>query len=204
MEYKKIINLLDNASNQPSKLKAKYWPEINYQSRGKYNTNNDIRFKTTMLKFSLCDYIDAYILFKGRITNTGAGTNADARQADERNKGVTFKNCAPFTNCKSEINDTEIDNAKDIDILMSTYNLIEYNDKYLKTSGILWQYYRDKPNNNLADSESLQSKIKIAGNTPADGNTKDVEIMVPLKYLINLWRTPEMPFIHCEVNLILT
>ena len=77
-----------------------------------------------MLKSSLCDYADACILVKGTITVTGAGDDAAARQADERNKGVIFKNCAPFTKCISKINDTEIDNAQDIDIVMPMYNLI--------------------------------------------------------------------------------
>ena len=76
---------------------------------------------------------------------------------------------------------------------MSMYNLIEYSDKYSKTSGGLWQYYRDEPNDNLADSESFKCKIKITGKTSAAGNEKDVEIMVPLKYLSNFWRTLEMP-----------
>ena len=84
------------------------------------------------------------------------------------------------------------------------YNLIEYRDSYSKTSGTLWQYYRDEPHNTLADSESFKSKIKITGNTPPDGYTKNVEIGVPLKYLSNFWRTPEMPLINREINLILT
>ena len=157
-----------------------------------------------MLKSSLCDYSDAYILAKGRITIEGAGADAAARQADERDKGVAFKNCAPFTNCISEINNTQIDNAKDIDIVMPMYNLIEYSDNYAKTSGSLWQYFRDEPNDNVEDSESLKSKIKIPGETPNNNNVKDVEIMVLLKYLSNFWRTLEMPLISCEVNLILT
>ena len=99
-----------------------------------------------MLKSSLCDYSDAYILVKERITITGARDNAAARQADERNKGVIFKSCAPFINCKSEINNTEIDNAKDIDIVLPMYNLIEYSDNYVKASGSLWQYYKDEQN----------------------------------------------------------
>ena len=65
-------------------------------------------------------------------------------------------------------------------------------------------YYRDEPNDNLADSESFKSEIKITGKTPDDGNEKDVEIMVPLKYLSNFWRTLEMPLINCVVSLILT
>ena len=125
-------------------------------------------------------------------------------QADERDKGVIFKNCAPFTNCISEINNTQIDNAKDIDIVMPMYNLIEYSDNYAKTTGSLWQYYRDEPNNNLADSELFKFIVKITGKNPNNDNEKDVEIMVPLKYLSNFWRTLEMPLINCEVNLILT
>ena len=168
---------------------------MNDQIRGTYNANSDIRFKTTMLESSSCDYSDAYICVKGTITIA-------VREADGRGTSVIFKNCAPFINCKSEINNTEIDNAKDIDILMPMYNLIEYSDNYSKTSGSLWQYYKDDPNDNITQSESFKSKIKITGKTPAAGNTKDVEIIVPLKYLSNFWRTLEMPLINCEINLI--
>ena len=185
MEYQKIANLLDDALNQPSKFKTKNWVVINVESRGIYNANSQIKFKTTMIKSSLCNYSDAYIIVKGKITITGAGDDAAARQADERDKGVAFKNCAPFTNCIREINNTQIDHCKDIDIVMPLYNLLEYSDKYAKTSGRLWQYYRDEPNDNLADSESFKSKIKITGKTPNNGNEKDIEIMVPLKYLSN-------------------
>ena len=90
-----------------------------------------------MLKFSLCDYSDAYILVKGKIKIRGAGDDAAARQADERDKGVAFKNCAPFINCISEINNTQVDNAKDIDVVMPMYNLIEYSDNYAKTTASL-------------------------------------------------------------------
>ena len=90
-----------------------------------------------MLKSSLCDYSDAYILVKGKITTTGAGDDAAARQADERDKGVEFNNCTTFTNCIREINNTQIDHVKDIDIVMPMYNLIEYSDNYSKTSGSL-------------------------------------------------------------------
>ena len=146
-----------------------------------HNVNSQIKFKTTMLKSSSCDYSDAYILVKGAITITGAGADAAARQADESDKGVAFKNCAPFTNCISEINNTQVDNAKDIVIVMPMYNLIEYSDNYAKTTGSLWQYFRDGPDDDLEDSESFKSKIKITGKTPDDNNEKDVEIMVPLK-----------------------
>ena len=200
MEYQKRTNLLNDSPNKTSKFRTRNWVEINDESRGKYNDEKQIRFKTTMLKSSLCDYSDAYILVKGKIAIKVAGDDAAARQADERDKGVAFKNCAPFTSCKSDINNIEIDYCQDIDIVMPMYNLIEYSDNYAKTSGGLWQYYRDEPNNNLADSESFKSKTKIAGKTSDNGNEKDVEIMIPLKYLSSFWRTLEMPLINCEVS----
>ena len=153
MEYQKVANLLDDASNQPSKFRTKNWVEIDVESRGTYNVNSKIKFKPTMVKFSLCDYSNAYIHVKVKVEIIGAGNDAVARQADERDNGVAFKNCAPFTNCISEINNTQIDNCKDIDIVMPLYNLLEESDNYPKTSGSLWQYYRDEPNDNLEDSE---------------------------------------------------
>ena len=87
---------------------------------------------------------------------------------------------------------------------MPMYNLIENSDNYAKISGSLWQYYRDEPNDNITNSESFKSKVKITGKTPDDGKEKDVEIMFPIKYLCNFWRTLEMPFINCEIHLMLT
>ena len=132
MEYKKIANLLDNASNQPSRYRTRQWVGINDDSRGKY-TNADVKFKTTMLKSDLCDYADAYIFVKGTITITGAGDDDAARQLDERKKSVIYKNCASFTKCISRTSNTGIDNAQDIDIVLSSYNLIEYSNNYSKT-----------------------------------------------------------------------
>ena len=87
---------------------------------------------------------------------------------------------------------------------MPKYNLIEYSDNYSKITGNVWQYYKDERNDNLTDSESFKLNMKIAGNTPHDDNTKDVEIIVPLKYLSNFFRTLKMPLINCDVNFILT
>ena len=210
MEYQKIANLIDDASNQPSKFRTRNLVEINDESRGAYNVNNQIKFKTTMLKSSLCDYSDAYILVKGTISINS--TAVDGAVANNTNKKVIFKNCAPFTNSINEINNTQIDNAKGIDIVMPMYNLIEYSNNYEKT-GSLWQYCKDIPALNANDeftqftggnaTDSFNFKAKITGRTGDDG-TKNVEIMVPLKYLSNFWRTLEMPLIICEVNLILT
>ena len=115
---------------------------------------------------------------------------------------MIFKNCAPFADCISEINNTQIDNAKDIDVVMPMYNLIEYNDNYSKTSESLQQHYRDEPANRIQDSESFKSKIKITENSPKYDNEKNVEITVQLKYLSNFWRNLEIPIINCEINLL--
>ena len=158
-----------------------------------------------MLKSGLCDYIDAYILVKGTTT-----VAADAMLIMLIKK-VIFKNCAPFINCISEMRNTHVDN-KVIDIVMPIYNLIEYGDNCLKTSGSLWQYCKNIPavNNNGDNVEfnrtnatdSFNFIAKITHQT-RDNGTREVEIMVPLKYLINFWRHFEMPLIKCEVNLIL-
>ena len=91
---------------------------------------------------------------------------------------------------------------------MPVYNLIEYSDNYSKTSGSLWQYYRDDPNDNIKESESLKYKIKIQEKllpiVVADDYRLQILLAVPLKYLINFWRTLEMLLINCEINLILT
>ena len=103
-------NWLDNTPSQPTKFRTKNWVEINDDARGTYSTNSQIKFQTSMLKSGLCDYSDAYILVSGTIT--GNGDNDTVKRADEREKGVIFKNCAPFIDCISEINNTQIDNAK--------------------------------------------------------------------------------------------
>ena len=182
MEYQKIAILIDDTSNQPSKFRTRNWVEINDESRGTYNVNSQIKFKTTMLKSSLCDYSDAYILVKGTISvNNTAATGANENNADKK---VIFKNCDPFTNCISGINNTQVDNAKDIDIVMPMYNLIEYSDNYAKTSGSLWQYCKGIPpvNNNNEPTffteanltDSFNFKAKITGQT-GDKGTKDVK-----------------------------
>ena len=155
-------------------------------------------------------YSDAYILVKGTITvNNTAVADADGNNT---NKKVIFKNCAPFTNCISEINNAQVDNAKDLDIVMPMYDLVEYSDNYSKISGSLWQYFKDIPavdnNNAIANftdnnlTNSFNSKVKITGQTGDDG-TKNAEIVVTLSYLSVFWRK-HLPLINCEVNLILT
>ena len=153
MEYQKIANLIDDdASNQPSKFRTRNWVEINDESRGAYNVNSQIKFKTTMLKSSLCDYSDAYILVKGTISVNN--TAAQGAAVNNNNKKVIFKNCAPF-------------------IVMPMYNLIEYSDNYAKTTGSVWQYCKDIPARNANDeiivfdvnsvTDSFNFKVKFTG-----------------------------------------
>ena len=217
MEYQKIANLLNDESNKPSTFRTKNWVEINDDVRGIYSPNKQIRFKTSMLRSSLCNYSDAYILVKGNITvnNTAVGAVA----ANNTNKKEIFENCAPFTNCISKINNIQIDNVEYIDMIMPMYNIIEYNDNYSKTSGSLWQYCKKIPavndngaiidfnGANATDSFNFKTKITCQTDNNNDGNIAgrvDVEIMVPLKYPSNFWRTLEMPLINCEIKLILT
>ena len=139
-----------------------------------------------------------------------------------RNRFLAFKKNAPFTNCISKINNVLIDNAEVLDIVMPMYNLLEYSKNYRKTTGSLSNYYRDEPNNPLADncsadpitnSESFKYKSSILGKTSnanqdiGQGNKKtkkNLEIVVPLKYLSNFWRSLDMPLINCEISLTLT
>ena len=208
--------MLNKESNKPSKFRTKNWVEINDSIMSAYSPNKQIRLKTAMLRSSLRDYSDAYILVKGNITvnNTAA---AAAAAANNTNKNVIFKNCVPFTNCISKINNAQIDNAENIDIVMSMYNLIEYSDNHSKTSESLWEYCKDIPTvddngaivnfNGANATDSFNFRTKITGKTPDNNNNGNiagkiyVEIMVPLKYLSNFWRTLEMPLINFELNL---
>ena len=156
-----------------------------------------------MLRSDLCDFSKVYIVVKGIIAVTNPN---NAR----RNKAVAFKNNAPFINSISKINGIEIDNAEDLDVAMQMYNLLEYSKNYRKTTGSLWNYYKDEPSNPLSsNSESFKYKTSITGNT-YDGNDankigkNETEVVIPLKHLSNFWRTLNIPLINCEIELILT
>ena len=123
MEYQKIINLLNVTRNQRSKFKTKNWAEINDESGRVYYTSHQIKFKPLMIRSNLCNYSDANIHVKGTITTPNkAATGAAANNA---NKKVIFKNCAPFTNCISKINDIQIDDAHDIDREMMAQKMLK-------------------------------------------------------------------------------
>ena len=161
MELQKIINLLDTTSNDKDlpRFVTKKWTEVYDQLEKNYNVNKDIRIKTPMLRSDSRDFSDAYIVAKGEITVTNPN-NA------KRNKVVAFKNNAPFINCISKINGVQTDNAEDLDVVMSMYNLLQYSKNYKKATGSLWNYYSDEQSNPLSsNSKSFEYKTSITGNT---------------------------------------
>ena len=211
MEYQKITKLLGSTPDKVPRFVTKKWIEVYDLSGESYITNKQIKFKTPMLRSDLCDYSDAYILVKGKITVT-KGENNDANN-DAYYKKLALKNNAPFISCISKINGILIDNAEDLDIAMSMYNLLEYGKNYKKTAGSLFNHYRDEPNSGavgildypIKDSESFNYKTSITGKLEGNNaDQDDIEIAVPLKYLSNFWRTLDVPLINCEISLTLS
>ena len=225
MGYDKINNLLlseDNESEKVSKFVTREYIRVNNLSNT-YNENKSIRFKTPMLKSNLCDYSNAYTLVKGTITVTAPGVNNGANNIrDKENRPLVLKNNAPFVSCITRINGELIEDADDLDIVMSMYNLLEYSKNYRKTIGSLNNYYRDElsddaddnnfDNIKVVNSNTFKYKNKIIGNTynvnaGTDGydvnknGTQEVELAIPLKYLGNFWRALNIPLISCEVSL---
>ena len=150
-------------TNQPPELRTKKLFELNDDLHETYRIGSQIRFKTSMLKLSFCDYSDAYYTCEWNYISSKH--NTQAADANNNNKKVVLKNCALFTDCIGEINNTQVDNAEDIDIVMWMYNLIEYSNNFLKTSGSLWQNYRDDPlldnNGNIADFTGVNDNSKF-------------------------------------------
>ena len=225
MEHDKINNLLlseDNENEVLSKSVTREYVTIN-SLLNTYNENKSIRFKTPMLRSSLCDYSDAYILVKGTITVMAPGVNNDANNIrDKKNRPVILKNNAPFVSCITRINGELIEDANDLDIVIPMYNSLEYGKNYRKTIGSLYNYYRDElsddsddnnfDNIKVVNSNTFKYKNKITGNTynvdaGVDGydvnknGKQEIELAIPLKYLDNFWRALNIPLISCKVSL---
>ena len=150
MEYQKITNLLGTTPNEMPRFITKKWVEVHDQlgdNNDRYKPNKQIRFKTSMLRLDSCNFSDACIVVKGAI----AFTNPDN---DAYDKKLALKNSAPFVSYISKINNTLIDNAEDLDVVMPMYNLLEYSKNYSKTTGSFWNYYKDEPNSG-ADNNKL-------------------------------------------------
>ena len=206
METQKIVNLLNGSDIENSRFAAKKWYIIDSESNGNYSQNDEIRFLTRSIESSLCDYSDAYILVTGNFTvkrKYAADTDDIALGTITQ---VVFKNCAPFEKCRTEINETFVDEADFINISMPMYKLIEYSDNNSDTSGSLWQFKRDEIINNADvtndnNAPSFKYKSNITGNTENNGRKNGVKIAVPLKYLSikYFWRSLEM--FNCKVEL---
>ena len=127
-------------------------------------------------------------------------------------KKLAFKNNAPFISCISKINSTLIDNAEGLDIAMPMYNLIEYSKNSSKTTGRLWNYYRDEGNKgavgdinySIRVSKSFDYKTSITGRLQGNKTETNVEIVVPLKHLSNFWSPVNIPLINCETDFVIT
>ena len=196
MEAQNIVNLLNGSDNENSKFPTRKWYAIDSESKGNYSEDDPIKFLTRSIESSLCDYSDTYILVTGNITAT---PNNEAKQ-------VVSKNCAPFKDCRTEINDTSVDYANFINITMPMHNLIECSGNYSDTSESLWGFKRDEIVGNADvtnndNAHSFKYKASIIGNTDGNERKNGVEIAVPLKYLSNFWRSLKMPLINCEIEL---
>ena len=232
MEFQKIVNFFDITSDNKDlpKFVTKKWIEV--YDQGNYNVNKEIRIKTSMLRSDLCDFSDVYIVVNGDITVTKKKFTADDIDAPNNtddnvtatntannnafsDKKLVFKNNAPFVNCISKINGVKMDNVEDLAVVMPIYNLLEYSKNYRKTTGSLWNYYRDEPNrtigaNNIThsilNSEFFDYKASFMENGVTHDNlTKNnVKVVVPIKHLSSFWRHLDIPLINCEVELILT
>ena len=208
METQKIVHLLNDSDNEYLKFATRKWYIIDDQNNGQYGRGNDndstIKFETKVIKPNLCDYSDAYILVTAyiKIADIGADTN------------VAFKNCAPFTRCVTHINDEHVETTENLDIIMPMYNLIEYSDNYVDSSGSLYKFIIDEaPTNDdgnsnyvaLDNSASFKYKGSLLGKADdADSNDrslKNTKIVVPLEYLSIFFRSLEMPLINCKIHL---
>ena len=180
MEFQKIVNFIGTTFDNKDlpTFVIKKWIEVYDQSEGNYNVNKEIRIKTSMLTSDLYDFSDAYIVVKGNITVTkkiftandfGAPNNtADNATATNNandnafgDEKLVFKNNVPFINCISKINGEIIDNAEDLDVVMPMYNLLEYSKNYRKTTGSLWNYYRDEPSSTLGANNITHSILNL-------------------------------------------
>ena len=218
MEYQKFTNLLDTASDNVPRFINKRSIEVHDQSgnaEDKYKPRKQIIFKTSMLRSDISDYSNAYIAVTWEIKvvkrvftlNDFVAPNntqviATATYTVNTNNVIDgklyFKNNASFISCVSKINNVLIDNAGDLDFVITMYNLTEYSKNYSKTTGKLWNCYRGDPNSgvnsgincSIRDYKFFDYKTKFIESV-MNANTlkQNVKIVVPLKHLSNFWET---------------
>ena len=192
METQKITNLLNKSDLHSNKFVTKKWYIINSQTTPPYNVGYSIKLDTKVIKPNLCDYSEAYILVKGNIQNKPA------------NSSICFKNCATFRTCSSYINDESLETTKEIDVTMPMYNLLEYSDNYEHSTGSLYHFKRSEittEDDNNADITVANSKPFAYRASLVGDAVNNVELVVPLKYISNFFRSLEMQLINCKIHL---
>ena len=197
------MNVLGTTPDEMPRLITKKWVEVHDESgdaNDRYKPSKQIRFKTSMLRSDLYDFSDAYIVVRGTIAATNPDNNAYGKK-------LPLKNNAPFVSYISKVNNTLVDNAEDLDVVMPAYNLLKYSENYSKATERFWNYYRDEPNSgadnkinySVIDSKSFDYKTSITGKLQGNNTEKEAEIVVS-----NSWRILHMPLINCEITLNLT
>ena len=190
MKTQKIVHFLNSSENKFSKFASKKWYVIDNESNGSYSHQHPIKFLTKSIVSSLCDYSDAYILVTVAVFVKRRNTAHTGDIALNAVTQVAFKNCAPFKDCRTEVNDTIVDYADFINIAMPMYNLSKYSDNYSDTSESLGVFERDEVVNNADvtnnnNAPSFKYKASVIGDTKANGVKNGVKVAVPLKYLSN-------------------
>ena len=197
MKHQKILNLLNKVND--SKFVTREWNIVSANLNANYGVGNEINYNTEVLESNLCDYNDTYILVKGDVTVTAV---PEAQ--------VAITNCASFTKCITKIDGTTMDDAENLDLVMTIYKVIEYSSNYSETTGNLWFYFKNEAANfnaDIGDTDDFKSfkyKAKLLGNTAVHGANRilrNATIAVSLKYLSSFWRSLEMQLISCKVEL---
>ena len=218
MGYNKITNLLGKLDkDEIPKFTTIKWIEIFDQSNGTYNPNKVIRFQTPQIRSFLCDFNETYIAVTGKVN----AANANPPAGVDYSKKLALKNSAPFFNCILKINNQLIEDAQDLDIVITMYNLLNYSKNFRKTTGSFWNYYPDKPNSGYREqpagqadniyertkvfypfnnSESFDYKTKLVGNLP---KLQDKKLPVSLKNLSSFIFNFNFLRINSEIELIL-
>ena len=192
METQKITNLLNKSDLDSKKFVTKKWYIIDSQTTPPYGIGYAIKFDTQVIKPNLCDYSEAYIFVKGNIQNKPT------------NSSVCFKNCAPFRTCSSYINDEFLETAKELDVTMPIYNLLEYSDNYEDSTGSFFHFKRSEittGDDNNVDITVANSKLFACRANLIGHAVNNVELVVSLKYISNFFRLLEMPLINCKIHL---
>ena len=217
MESQKIVNLLDHKDEDDPRFETKKWHIVNDNNNGNHGLGDDahsiIKFNTGIVKSFLCDYCDAYILVTGNIKVENGN---DATR-------VAIKNCHPFTKAFLKLSDSQVDRARNLDLTMNLYNMLEYSDNYADTTGSLHHYKRPEPRDNNGNVDNLGTALSSfkcqsglvqkqlttpnSENVPANTDTnfanahriwKNIKVVVPLKYISNFFKNLELPLINTK------